>query len=102
MLYTAAKKPLYLLGGLGAGVLAALVGYQLFYHVRVRVLAWTDPFSVIENEGYQITQSLFAIGTGGWLGMGLYRGMPNKIPVVEEDFVFSAISEEFGGIFAVV
>ena len=101
MLYTAAKKPLYLLGGLGAGVLAALVGYQLFYHVRVRVLAWTDPFSVIENEGYQITQSLFAIGTGGWLGMGLYRGMPNKIPVVEEDFVFSAISEEFGGIFAV-
>ena len=101
MLYVATKKKLYFLSGLGAGVVAAFVGYQLFYHVRVRVLAWTDPFSVIENEGYQIAQSLFAIGTGGWLGMGLGQGMPNKIPVVEEDFVFSAISEEMGGIFAI-
>ena len=101
MVYVATKKRLYFLGGLGAGVLAALIGYQLFYHVRIRVLAWTDPFSVIDNEGYQITQSLFAIGTGRWLGMGLCQGMPNKIPVVEEDFVFSAISEEMGGIFAI-
>ena len=101
MLYVATKKRRYFLSGLGAGVLAALVGYRLFYHVRVRVLAWTDPFSVIDNEGYQITQSLFAIGTGGWLGMGLYQGMPNKIPVVEEDFIFSAIAEEMGGIFAI-
>ena len=101
MLYVASKKPLYLLGGLTAGAAAAWIGYQLFYHVRVRVLAWTDPFSVIENEGYQITQSLFAIGTGSWFGMGLNQGMPNKIPVVEQDFVFSAIAEEFGGIFAI-
>ncbi|MEG0565804.1 MAG: FtsW/RodA/SpoVE family cell cycle protein, partial [Hungatella sp.] len=48
----------------------------------------------------QITQSLFSIGTGGWFGMGLYQGMPGKIPVVEKDFVFAAISEELGGIFA--
>ena len=101
MLYVATKKRRYFLTMVGAGVLAALVGYRLFYHVRVRVLAWTDPFSVIDNEGYQITQSLFAIGTGGWLGMGLYQGMPNKIPVVEEDFIFSAIAEEMGGIFAI-
>lgn len=101
MLYVATKKKFYFLGGLGAGAAAAFVGYQLFYHVRVRVLAWTDPFSVIDNEGYQITQSLFAIGTGGWFGMGLNQGMPGKIPVVEQDFVFSAVSEEFGGIFAI-
>ena len=101
MLYVATKKRRYFLSGLGAGVLAALVGYRLFYHVRVRVLAWTDPFSVIDNEGYQITQSLFAIGTGGWLGMGLYQGMPNNITVVEDDFIFSAIAEEMGGIFAI-
>ncbi len=101
MLYVATKKPMYFLGGLGAGSVAAVIAYRLFSHVRVRVLAWRDPFSVIENEGYQITQSLFAIGTGGWFGMGLNQGMPNKIPVVEQDFIFSAISEEFGGIFAV-
>ncbi len=56
---------------------------------------------MIEKEGYQICQSLFAIGTGGWFGVGLYRGMPEKIPVVEQDFVFSAIAEEMGGIFAI-
>lgn len=56
---------------------------------------------MIDNEGYQICQSLFAIGTGGWFGTGLYQGSPNKIPVVEQDFIFSAISEELGGIFAI-
>ena len=56
--------------------------------------------SVIDNEGYQISQSLFAIGTGGWFGSGLYQGMPQKIPVVTKDFVFAAISEEMGGFFA--
>lgn len=101
MLYVATKKPLYFLSGLGAGCVAACVGYRLFSHVRVRVLAWSDPFQFIDNEGYQITQSLFAIGTGGWLGAGLYQGEPNKIPVVEEDFMFSAIAEEFGGAFAI-
>jgi len=101
ILYVATKKPLYLLSGLGAGCAAAYMGYYLFSHVRVRVLAWSDPFSYIDKEGYQITQSLFAIGTGGWFGMGLYEGQPNKIPVVEQDFAFSAIAEEFGGIFAI-
>lgn len=100
MLYVASEQPLYLFGGLLSGSLAAVIAYKIFSHVRVRVLAWSNPWSVIENEGYQITQSLFAIGTGGWFGMGLYQGMPNKIPVVEQDFVFSAISEELGAIFA--
>lgn len=101
VLYVASQKPLYLLGGLGAGCGASYVAYQLFSHVRVRVLAWSDPFSYIDKEGYQITQSLFAIGTGGWFGMGLLQGTPNKIPYVEQDFIFSAVAEELGGIFAV-
>lgn len=100
ILYVATKQPLYLISGIGAGSVAAVVAYKLFNHVRVRVLAWKDPLSVIDKEGYQISQSLFAIGTGGWFGMGLCQGLPNKIPVVEQDFVFSAISEELGGIFA--
>lgn len=100
MLYVATRKLFYFAGGLLTGSIAAVIAYNLFSHVRVRVLAWKDPLSVIENEGYQISQSLFAIGTGGWFGMGLYQGMPNKIPVVEQDFIFSAISEEMGGIFA--
>lgn len=101
VLYVATAKPLYLFAGLAGGSVAAYVAYQLFYHVQVRVLAWQNPFAYIDKEGYQITQSLFAIGTGGWFGMGLNRGLPTDIPVVESDFIFSAISEELGGLFAI-
>ncbi len=100
MLYVATKQLFYFAGGLLSGSIAAVIAYNLFSHVQIRVLAWRDPLSVIDNEGYQISQSLFAIGTGGWFGMGLYQGMPNRIPVVKEDFIFSAIAEELGGIFA--
>ena len=96
----ATGNPFYFIGGLGSGCVAAMIAYRLFSHVRVRVVAWQDPLSVIEKEGYQICQSLFAIGTGGWFGTGLNQGMPEKIPKVEQDVVFSAISEELGGIFA--
>lgn len=101
MLYVATKKSFYLFGGLIAGSVASSIAYKLFSHVRVRVVAWLNPWSVIDKEGYQITQSLFAIGTGGWLGMGIFQGMPDKIPVVDQDFVFSAIAEELGGFFAI-
>lgn len=101
MVFVATGNWFYLGAGAGAGCAASVLAYQMFGHVRARVLAWQNPWSDIENKGYQITQSLFAIGTGGWLGMGLGQGMPGKIPVVEKDFIFSAVSEELGGIFAI-
>lgn len=100
MLFVATGKWFYLLAGVGGGSLASLLAFQIFDHVKTRVLAWQNPWTDIAGKGYQITQSLFAIGTGGWFGMGLYRGMPKKIPVVEKDFIFSAISEELGAVFA--
>ena len=100
MLFVATSNWFYLGAGAAGGCAASVLAYQLFSHVRVRVAAWQNPWADIDNKGYQITQSLFAIGTGGWFGMGLYQGMPRKIPVVEKDFVFAAISEEMGGIFA--
>lgn len=102
MLYIATKQPLYFLAGLFCGSAAAYLAWKLFAHVQVRVQAWSDPFSVIEEGGYQITQSLFAIGTGGWFGLGLGQGMPYKIPVVEEDFIFAAVAEELGILFAIL
>ena len=101
MLFIATGKKLYLFGGIGLGCGAAAAAFGLFDHVKRRVAAWKNPWADIDNTGYQITQSLFAIGTGGWFGMGLCQGMPGKIPVVEKDFIFAAIGEEFGGIFAV-
>lgn len=100
MLYAATGQAYYFAGGIAAGSVASVAAYHLFSHIRVRVKAWQNPIAYIEKEGYQVSQSLFAIGTGGWFGMGLYQGMPEKIPVVKQDFIFSAISEELGGIFA--
>lgn len=80
--------------------LGLVSAYFVMSHVHTRVIAWLNPLAYADNEGYQVTQSLFAIGTGGWFGSGLYQGMPTKIPVVTKDFVFSAISEELGGVFA--
>lgn len=101
MLLVASKNYLYLLLGLSAGSGAALVAYKVFRHVQVRVQAFIDPFSVIDNEGYQITQSLFAISCGGFFGSGLLKGVPDNIPFVESDFIFSAIAEEMGVFFAI-
>ncbi len=100
MLYVATSQPLYFLSGLAAGCLASYLAYHKFYHVRVRVMAWRNPWALIDKEGYQVSQSLFAIGTGSWFGMGLTKGLPTSIPVVDSDFIFSAISEEMGGVFA--
>ncbi len=101
MLYVATSSKLYLFLGIGGGSAAAVVAAKVFPHVARRVSAWLDPWSDVADTGYQIAQSLFAIGTGGWFGMGLYMGMPEKIPVVEKDFIFAAISEELGGIYAI-
>lgn len=101
MLYVATGKLLYMGGGLGLGSAAAVLAYKLFSHVQVRVSVWQNPWEDIEGKGWQMTQSLFAIGTGGWLGLGFYKGTPGVIPVAIKDFIFSAISEEMGAIFAI-
>lgn len=101
MLFIATSNWLYLGSGALGGAAASVAAYHLFSHVQRRVKAWRDPWADVDNTGYQIAQALFAVGTGGFFGMGLYQGMPEKIPVVEKDFIFAAISEELGGIFGV-
>ena len=77
-------------------VLGAIGSYITFSHIRSRVLAWTNPWKYVSGKSYQITQSLFAIASGGLLGAGLYGGNPNFIPEIHNDFIFSAICEEMG------
>ncbi|WP_077370027.1 FtsW/RodA/SpoVE family cell cycle protein [Anaerosalibacter sp. Marseille-P3206] len=80
-------------------VLAAVGGissYFIFDHVKIRVETWLNPWQLIDNKGYQITQSLFAIANGGFFGTGVGLGHPDFIPEVHTDFIFSAICEEMG------
>lgn len=101
VLYVATMQPSYLFVGVAAGSVAAYFAYLTFSHVQTRVIAWQNPWQYINDKGYQICQSLFAISTGGLFGMGLGQGMPGTIPVAESDFIFAAIAEEFGAIFSV-
>lgn len=106
ILYTATGNLLLVSLGLGGASIFVFIlfkiGAQAISHIDTRVIAWLDPWSDPADKGYQITQSLFAIGTWGPLGSGLCRGMPERVPVVARDFIFAAISEEFGSVFAVL
>ena len=101
MMFLATGRWTVLFGGAGLGAAGAVICYFLFAHVQTRVAIWRDPFAVIDSMGYQIAQALFAISYGGLWGAGLTQGAPNRIPFVESDFIFAAIAEEMGLVFAV-
>jgi len=82
---------------IGGIVFAGLVGFFLLAdHIGVRVSAWQDPWQDASGGGYQIIQSLIAITSGGYFGVGLGNGMPYAVPFAETDFIFAAICEEMG------
>jgi len=102
MMFISSGKLSVVLLGFSAASIASVFAYQTFYHVRVRVSAWSNPMADMAGDGFQILQSLFAIGTWGPFGSGLTRGFVRTIPVVVSDFLFAAISEEFGWVFSVI
>ncbi len=81
-----------LLGGAGAAVL----GYQLFAHVRTRIAIWRNPWSDALGKGYQIVQALTAIASGGFFGVGLGQGESRVIPAYSTDFIFAVLCEQMG------
>ena len=101
MLYIATSKKKYVFTCLGLSVVGALGAYNVFSHVKRRVMIWLDPWAYANNEGYQIVQGLYAISSGGLFGVGLGNGYPDLIFASESDFIFAVICEEFGIIFAI-
>lgn len=96
MLYVATGRWFY---PIVAAVLLAVGGvaaYHVFGHVKVRIDTWIDPFADPSDAGYQICQSLYSLADGGLFGTGIGQGMADLVPVVESDFIFSAIGEEMG------
>ena len=101
MYYAATSNAFITLSGMGMGAGAAVIAYRALPYVQDRIAIWQNPWSDPENVGYQLIHSLIAIGSGGLFGMGLGLGQPRKIPLYHSDFIFSAITEEFGLIFAI-
>ena len=98
MLYMATARIAYVVVGGGLFALGAIVGYSIFTHVQDRVTVWFNVFDpkLINDEGFQLAQSLFALATGGLFGTGLGQGQPQRIPEAHTDFIFSVIGEELG------
>jgi len=96
MLYAATGRPMYVGMGVTFFAVGATAAYLMFGHVQQRVSIWLDPFADAAGRGYQLAQSLFALGAGKMIGVGVGNGLPGRIPFVETDFIFTAIAEELG------
>ena len=85
---------LMLAGGLTVG---AYYAWSEPYRRR-RLLSFTNPFAMMHDEGYQLSQSLIAFGSGGVFGMGLGQGRQKYayLPYPESDFIFAIVGEDFG------
>jgi len=96
MLWVATARPVYLGAGAALFAAGAAFAYSSFAHVKDRVQIWLHPYQLFNGKGYQLVQSLFALGAGGIAGTGIALGSPGRIPAVQTDFIFSAIGEELG------
>jgi cell division protein FtsW (lipid II flippase) len=101
ILYLAYRKPVVILLCAAAALCLLGSGYALNETVRQRVMTWWNPWLDPSNTSYQIVQSLIAVASGGLIGRGLGLGAPGLVPVAYSDFLFSALSEEYGVIGAV-
>lgn len=83
--------------GLAGAALAAYYAWSEPYR-RERLLSFRDPFAKLSDEGYQLSQSLLAFGSGGLFGMGLGRGRQKFgfLPYPESDFIFAVVGEDLG------
>lgn len=104
MLFLGGLPLWWFIGGGAAGAALLGIGYALFPYVRDRFYAWQNPFADMSDAGYQIVQSLYAIGSGGLLGLGLGNSRQKYLYLPEEhnDFIFSVVCEELGFIGAML
>ena len=102
MLYVATARAWFAAAGLALFVGGAAVVYQAVPRVEERVSVWIDPWAHSHTSGYQIIQSLFSIGNGGFAGKGLGKGVfattngHDLIPFLHTDFIYSALAQELG------
>ena len=98
MMFIAGTHPKWLLAGAAAAVVFVAVYVSLMGYAGDRVTAWRHPEQDPSDTGYQILQSLYAIGSGGLFGLGLGKSRQKYLylPFQYNDYIFAIICEELG------
>ena len=104
MMFVAGTHPKWLLAGAGAAVVFVVIYVSFMGYAGDRITAWLHPEQDPSDTGYQILQSLYAIGSGGVLGMGLGKSKQKYLylPFQYNDYIFAIICEELGLVGAVL
>ncbi len=102
MIYLATGRVAYTGFGIGLFVIGSALVYTVVPRIQERVDNWLDPFGDAQGQGFQLVQSLYALAQGGVVGPGLGKAFlvredgSTVIPVLETDFMFSAVASELG------
>ena len=98
MMFVAGTRPKWLLAGAGAAAAFVLIYITFMGYAGDRVTAWLHPEQDPGDTGYQILQSLYAIGSGGLFGLGFGKSRQKYLylPFQYNDYIFAIICEELG------
>ncbi len=104
MMFVAGTSPKWLLAGAGAAAVFVLIYITFMGYAGDRVTAWLHPEQDPGDTGYQILQSLYAIGSGGLFGLGLGKSKQKYLylPFQYNDYIFAIVCEELGLVGAVL
>lgn len=104
IMFVAGTHPKWLLIGAGCAVLFVIVYVSFMGYAGDRITAWLHPESDPSDKGYQILQSLYAIGSGGLFGLGFGKSRQKYLylPFQYNDYIFAIVCEELGLIGAVL
>ena len=98
MMFIAGTSPKWLLAGAGAAAAFVMIYVTFMGYAGDRITAWLHPESDPSDKGYQILQSLYAIGSGGLFGMGFGKSRQKYLylPFQYNDYIFAIVCEELG------
>ncbi len=95
----------FVIAGFALLLMSPLVWHLLKDYQKARILAVLDPYEDYHGSGYQLIQSVIAVGSGGFLGKGFLQGTQAHLlflPEKHTDFIFSVIAEEWGFVIGLV
>lgn len=98
LMFVGGARLYWFVGGLIVVLLGGVLAVSMFSHASTRISVWLDPMADTTGDGWQVIQSLYAVGSGGLMGLGLGQSRQKYLYLPEEhnDFIFAVVCEELG------